>query len=279
MIAAGIAFDQVTMVTRSRPLVRATQFELAWNTELAAMKANPTGFGADGLPVGQARHIAWLGDDERVESPIDGRIIIYRYSAHEVVDIDVAKRTYWIRSGTGELYSVTTGMTKPSPAADAASVPAVLHSTLDTFPDTSIDGVIYKGYTGRITQTVDDSRCRYAQSLAFFVAFSDPTRTEPGSRRDTFYAPWLTQAPIGLSRASSCNVIAPENVLGALPFYPSFLLYMVSMPQISNVDMSQRPVDSTSLANVMIRGHVRAIGPADAALFEIPADFTKVDAP
>jgi len=138
--------------------------------------------------------------------------------------------------------------------------------------------VTYQGTAGRITQTVDDSRCAYSQAFASFVAFYDPTRSEPGRSPGTC-APWLTMAPERLTRMSGCNASAEDQLLSRLPFYPDFLLYMVSMPTFSHSDLSLVQLPQNALANVMMRGHVRSLTAADAALFEVPTGYTKVASP
>lgn len=276
--AVGVAYDQVITVTRSRPLLRPGQFDVAWTAELALMKANPgTRTGPDGLPIGQAQHVAWLGGDERTENPLTGRIIIHRASDHETIDIDPFARTYAVYMGDPEIYSVSSGAAPTSPPATAPSVTAVLHTTLDTFPPTPIDGVTYQGYAGRITQTVDDARCTYSQAFTSFTAFYDPNRSEPAPSER--YAPWLTMAPARLAPMSGCNVTLASAPLATLPFYPHFLLYMVSMPLVSHSDLSLKELPSNAIANVMMRGHVRtltAANAADAALFAVPPGYKKV---
>ncbi len=274
--ATGVAYDQVVTVTRSRPLLQPTQFDAAWTAEIAAMKANPGArTGPDGLPIGQARHVAWLGADERIEDPITGRIVIQRPMDHLTIDIDPVARTYAVFKGDSEVYAVSSGPSPTAPPASAPSVTAVLHTTLDTFPPTPVDGVTYQGYAGRITQTVDDSRCKYAQAFASFVAFYDPNRTEPGEPPPT-YAPWLTMAPTRLTPMSGCNVMPASDPLAALPFYPHFLLYMVSTPLFSRSDLSLAQLPTNTIANIMMRGRVRTLTAADAALFEVPAGYAKV---
>jgi hypothetical protein len=273
----GVAYDQVTMVTRGGRLFQVTQFDAAWAAEVDAIKANPGPVRADtGLPVGQISSYAWLGDSERIENPTTGYVLIIRHGDHETIAIDSAKRTYTVSTGVGDVYSISTGPVPASPAASAPQVSAVFHKTFDTLPDSVIDGVAYKGYAGRVTQTVDDSRCKYAQQLAFVMAFVDPNRSEPRMNADDPYAFWLTNAATSLSQVSSCNVTLPDGVQSGLPYYPNFLLYAVSQPMIAGRDISLQPLPRDVVTNVMMRGHVRALTSADAALFEPPAGFTKV---
>ena len=74
---------------------------------------------------------------------------------------------------------------------------------------------------------------------------------------------------------SGCNVSAPVNVVSAVPVYPSFLLYSLSVPVISNQDMAFGQAPS-GIANIQMRGHVRTLTDADASLFEPPSGFKQV---
>jgi hypothetical protein len=252
-------------------LPQVTDFDKVWTAEVAAMKTRPAS-----PSIGQARSFAWLDGNERVENPVTGIITIIRPGDRETINIDASKRTYTISPGVSEIYSVTTGVPAGTSSATPPPTKAVLAQTFDTFPDATIDGVAYKGFAGRVTQTVSDSKCSYVQNLASVIAFVDPSRREPGTDGSNPYALWLTSAAMFLSEGSSCSVGLPDGALSSLPFYPDFELYVVSQQTYANRDISLQPLPKALPASVRMRGHVRTLTSADAALFEPPAGFTKV---
>ncbi len=273
----GVAFDQLVFVTNQRPLPQVTDFDAQWTTRLAKIKADANlSQTARGRVDGIALSYAYLGDMERLEDPARGRVTIYRPSDHEVIHIDTAKRTYsvTISNAAAQMYSVGDAPSV-SRSPGAPEVTASIQAMHDTFSNLAVDGVTYTGTAGRIIQTVDDSRCTFAQLDMFFVVYVDPTRTEPASQPPA-YASFQNAAPF-LSMNSSCRVSQPADALSSLPPADRFALYRMTMSVLAARNIALQPMPDNAPANVTMRGHVRTLTGADATLFAPPAGYTKVE--
>jgi hypothetical protein len=279
--ATGIAYDEVSFGTTARPLPQVGDFETVWASHLADIKAH-----ADVPKRERARlygivlSFAILGDMERTDDLATGTTTIFRPGDHQVVHLDNVRQTYYVTTSNApsQLYTIRSGVAPQAPDPDATAVSATLQSTLNPLPNVTIGGVTYTGANGRVLQTVDDKRCAHVQALGTFVMYVDPTRREP-IRTGSFYAMPLADAGEPLSRISGCNVSAAANVLSAIPGYPNFLLYSLTMEIVAKSDGALQPMPPGVTANVLMRGHVRALTDADASLFIAPKNYKRVAAP
>lgn len=272
----GVSFDQLVFVTTARPLPQVTDFDAQWTSRLAKIQsdANLSQI-ARGRADGVALSFAYLGDMERLEDRARGTVTIFRPSDREVIHIDTVKRTYSITASNGVAQTYSVG------AAPAASLPpgapdvtAALQTTHDNFPNVVLDGFTYTGTAGRIIETVDDSRCAFAQADIFFVAYVDPTRAEPASQPPA-YALFQYAAP-ELSGISGCHVTLRDDALGSLPPADQFALYRMTIMVPATRNIALQPMPENAPANVMMRGHVRTLTNADAALFAPPPGYVQV---
>ena len=226
-------------------------------------------------------HYSFLGGLERVDDPGALKATIGRPDKDEVDFLDLHAKTYRVVTG-----DVAKAMLHPnimqqlSGAANAKPVPGrggtvalTINVGATPLPTRPFEGTATAGYT--VTSAVKATSTGQCPAISANVAvtlYVDATRTEPFVKSASGFDVGDIEKAMGALGCATTMTGAPASPDPALAHF----LYYERADTTFTVPALPAPVRS---ASVLERGHLAALTAADASLFEIPAGFTKVDAP
>ena len=229
-------------------------------------------------------HVSYLGDRSRVDDPATQRATIVQSDKNEIIYLDLAAKTYRVVTGDaatrllapGSIDALKAVISTPTNAAspDAQVGTETIASTVSSgeVEGMTIDGIATHAIKTTVTGTAQAATgsCPQFSMQTTVVAYVDPTRDErPKNVIPTGAADSIRGALHGLSL--NCNFsFAPGPSPVPLPDSKRFLLY-TRIDTSTTVPILPAPITYSML---IARGNLHDLGPADAALFEIPAGFT-----
>jgi hypothetical protein len=254
--------------------------------------AGPGGTAGSGGPIGSlarmregiAYHYSFLGPLARVDDVAAQKATIVRHDTNEVDYVDFAAKTYVAITGDAakalldanvvqqmkKLLSALPGGTTPP-----GTVGFKITETDSEIEPTAIDGIPSVGHEEKISlETTNASAgCPTLSIAADQTYYVDPARAErivlSGSDMD------LKTLIAGMQRPGGCAITLDGDAPKRNPLHDHLALYSRNIVSISLPGLAT----PLTVASIMQRAHVRALGPADAALFVIPAGFTALTPP
>jgi hypothetical protein len=211
---------------------------------------------------------SYLGDWMRVDDPIAMTAVIKRPDLHELIFLNLFKRTYRIVNVPA---SADSSIQMSSTASEADANYEIRGSGGTTGP-TVIDGVAAIGYGGTIAiANRHESRdCPNGFGTMRWTQF----------RASAYDAPFPVSLPTLPPLGHSCTVaVSPDSytvdpsILNKVVLYRSLVF---DAPSPGYVRAVQVMIGQSTLpyARVEEYGNIARLGSADTALFEIPAGFT-----
>ncbi|HET7815813.1 MAG TPA: hypothetical protein VFL13_15735 [Candidatus Baltobacteraceae bacterium] len=275
-LQTGIAFDQVmTFYAEQSPLPAPSDFDSVFarvQSDLA-QHANESRFERD-TKYGQIFRIAISGDLERIDTPGNPVYRVYNSKAKWIKIVDTRRHTFVRETAPGpQVASIPAGKSvspspRPSPWPD---VEAKLGIDTTALPPQSADGLTLTGAKSTVIARVDAPTCRPVQLRAEITMYATDAFAEPAADNE-YESPFSFT---NLTAGSQCNV--PEfakQAAALLPTFPHFVMLTAREVIEERVEQQgQHPPFVTNI-QVVMRGHVRALKPADtASLFETPAGY------
>jgi hypothetical protein len=232
------------------------------------------------MQAGLLRHFSFLGTMSRVDDPISQKATIAKPDIPEVIYLDLAKKTY--RTVGGD--AATQLLTPADPIALLHSLQNGLPSgpgtaTIDIATTTNaiaprdIEGVAATGFSTETTIAAKNvtGTCFPINLTIHGTTYTEQSRAEPFAR--AFEATDPSVIAKGLA-VGGCTVTFGSPAAKSLS-PPGFVLYRLTEAD-ATLPILNVPMKTTSLTE---RGNIKALTPADAAMFAIPADYAPAPAP
>ena len=224
------------------------------------------------------RHsFAWTKGWERVDEVTAQRAKIYKCDLHQVISLDLAKKTYRIGDDRTEVGSAPPGMTGPGGRPGAMTMRpgtatmAMSVATQVLGPKT-VESIDTTGYKSTMSMKMDNATgsCQGGQfgteQVEYVSAMQEPRRI---CQLPRMAAPG---AAAMVARGGCTPTITQQHTGPAVParFYMFRLMTM-------NAQQAQAQAQGQMSGFGMLseRGNVKILMPDDLSLFEVPAGFTK----
>jgi len=303
----GIAYDEVTKIIigggTPEPGTFAADFDSAVNTQKSVaapgahrgllggiMNTMDTAKNAVGmLKSGTASSKYYLKGWERSDDPGAQTAVIDKPSLHQIIYLNLAKKTYRLVDTSVQSPSEPTPVERPRGGAGRPSQPSqpaqpgtgkldITVSTTSLGPR-AIENVPTTGYrlTFGLVETQSTGSCSDGN---FQTAMSEYV--------SNYAQPHLRVSPVTMGRPMAMSGARPEmsalpagcvptttmhTAVGTQP--PSDHLVMWMLMVVNAGAPSAQGQMSGGFSTLVERGNVRALGASDLSLFDIPADFTK----
>ncbi len=246
----------------------------------------------DGMSAGFARftngtliHYAYYNGYERIDDVASNTATILKCAQHQRIVLDLAKKTYRIENPDGDANetardragaSVSRGCT-PSKAPRMTPGTAVMSmtSTTKVLAPAKQSGILAHGYASTNTMAIEKATgsCKNSSfNVALIAYFSDYPLARaycplPKSVRHPESVTEMMQ-PI-----DGCKLTPTVRTSG--PTLPTDRLALYQLMKMGGSTESSPGVPAGGFSLVTERGNVKTLGPTDANLFEIPADYKK----
>ncbi len=217
---------------------------------------------------------SYLGDWMRVDDPIAMTAVIKRPDLHELIFLNLFKRTYRIVNvpASSNPSMQTNPPAQTNPTASEADANYEIRGSGETTGPTVIDGVSAIGYGGTIAiaNRHETRECPNGFGTMRWTQF----------RASVYDAPFPVSLPTLPPLENSCTVaVSPESysvdpsILSKVVMYRSLVF---DAPSPGYVRAVQVMIGQSRLpyARVEESGNIARLGSADKALFDIPAGFT-----
>ncbi len=232
---------------------------------------------------GRLERYSYYNTWERVDDVLAKTATIRKCDLHQLIELDLDKKTYRIVDTTPKSDSAPSPAPAP-PHHAAAAEPAPGSGILDvTRAVRALGAVLIDGLTAQhfastntIALTQATGSCRdgtYAVSRDEYVSgFAQPHAICPVDFHAP--APAYPRAPEQMVARGGCRPTVTAHVSG--PPEPVDKLALYSLMTLSGSSAAQSRGQAPSFSFLTERGNVRALSAVDRALFDIPSDYTKV---
>jgi len=297
---SGLAYDEITRMVMSSPLPVPGSFKSDFQAAMDAATAVANAPKHHGLfaaamdaaekakamyaaiKVGSPSSRYYMNDWERTDSFMDQTATIIRPDRKQIIHLNLAAKTYTIEdmgakvpvtSETPPPYQNPGGPTEsPQPGTGKLDIT----STSALLGPKTIDGIQTTGYTEdlKIVASQSTGSCKdgtFETSITEYISSITPplAKTNPALK----YA--LAGHPMSLNGAhAGCNQTTTTHRSGSIS-PPSDHLNIWTLTTFKASGQTDSGQMGGNLSMLIERGNVRDLGPADAALFDIPAGFTK----
>lgn len=201
---------------------------------------------ADSREIAATRH-AYLGESERDDDLVSGFAVIRRGDKHEWILLDVFRKEFYSAAiGGSSIASTAEAPQNAARGSTSESLDAAAH--VQRVGCRSIGGLETDGY--RIT-SVD--------LVAYASAFPAPVPPCAADERDETYAVPEERALAG--------VAAPASDDGQPKISDRLLVYVAQKTEGAH---------RGQFAHVLLRGHIRALFPGSASLFDVPNGYRRL---
>jgi hypothetical protein len=231
------------------------------------------------------RYAFWNGW-ERVDDPAAQTATIRKCDLRQVIKLDLAAKTYVVYDPSAEptpaaaLPPAARGRQAPPDPQQPGTAVGTLAEVTKSLPPQRIENYPTTGYDSTTTFSTAQSTgsCRNTsasiETIQYLSALQQPTVTACPIRR----APLPTTASEVVTPTTGCRPTFSATRSGPTP--PTSRLALYSLVEIGGgptpaPQSAGTPVPS-GFGFLTERGNLKPLGPADAALFAVPADFTKV---
>jgi len=230
-------------------------------------------------------HVSYLGDRSRVDDPETQRSTIVQSDKNEIIYLNLAAKTYRVVTGDeasrllapGSIDALKSAIASPTDAAspDAQIGTETIASTASTgvVEGVTIDGTATHGMktTATVAAQAATGSCPQFSTEVTVLQYVDPTRDErPKNTIPSGTVDAIRGALRGLPSLNCRFTFAPGPSPAPLRDSKRFLLY-AETDTSTTVPTLSAPI---TFSMIMARGNLHDLGPADAALFEIPPGFT-----
>ncbi len=284
--SSGIKYDELTSFQQSPPSPQPTGFSDRFQAAINAMRPTHHGLFSGILNAGQMMSAMtktgtpstkyYYGQWMRTDDPVKQTATIYRPDRHQIIHLDLAKKTYTIEDMGGQ------SMQTPEPAAPepqgtpAPSQPGTgkldISDSAQTLSAMTLDNVATSGYSQdfKMVSSQSTGSCRDGTIEATMVQYlSNYTESRATSAGAIFH--FSTTKPEMMAAQGGCQPKIAYHHSGSVNV-PSDRLAMWSLITFKSGANSGRPGSFSTLTE---RGDVQVLGPGDAGLFDVPAGFTK----
>ncbi|MDQ6766901.1 MAG: hypothetical protein M3Z41_03740 [Candidatus Eremiobacteraeota bacterium] len=224
----------------------------------------------------------------RTDDPGHQTATIYRPDLHQTIDLDLAKKTYTIVDTSTRVYSETpipyqppahSQGPQPSPVPGTAKVSVTVSTT--ALGAKTLDGQPSQGYKMefKLASTHATGSCAngsFGTTMVEFVSnYDEPQVTSPSGKPAKLAHranPETMAVKPGCKPTFTARVHkGPTPPEGKLALWENITLN-------AGMGTSQGASQGAGFSTILERGNVRALGPNDKGLFEIPAGFTQATA-
>jgi hypothetical protein len=242
--------------------------------------------GFSSLLRGHAERRSFYNGWERVDDPVEQTATITKCDRHEVIKLDLAKKTYSVTdtnahseaaAATGTAPRRSSERTAPAHPAQPGTMKLELARTGSALGGKTIDAVPTSGYASTFAMTASDATgsCRNGRfsvtHTEYVSAYDEPRAYCPLARVEHVNYPtqptdFVTGPPSGGCKpAITARNSGPSEPSGRLPLYSL-------MTMAGHGDSA---ATGGGFSFLIERGNLKQLGAADANLFEVPAGFKK----
>jgi len=233
---------------------------------------------------GKLERYSYYGSWERVDDVLAKSATIRKCDLHQVIELDLDKKTYRIIDTTPKADSAPSPVPAPShhatPAPGQAPGTGILEVTraVRALGAVLIDGLTAQHFqsSDTIVMTQASGSCRdgtYAVARdAYLSGFAQPHAICPVD----FHGPATAYPyqPEQMVAHGGCRPTIATHVSG--PQEPADKLALYSLMSLSASNAAQSKSSPAAFSFLTERGNVRALSAVDRTLFDIPSDYTKV---
>jgi hypothetical protein len=302
---SNIAYDEVTKFVRGdQPAPQPGTFTADFQAAVNAASANanqPQHHGMFGsmmnalsqaknamsiFTTGSATRYFYMNGWERTEDVANGTATIMRPDRHEIIYLDLNKKTY--RTVDTNVTPVTeTAPPAPAPAGPQAPEPSpqpgtgkvdVTVSSTSLGPKT-IENVATNGYDQdfKMTSTQSTGSCRdgsfETEMVEYLSSYAEPHLAPTTTAHYTMST--MPSMPHGAMPVHpGCNPTFSMHTSGGASA-PAGRLSLWSLMTLKGSAQTQSGPAGGGFSTLTERGDVRTLGGSDAALFDVPAGFTQ----
>ena len=232
----------------------------------------------------------FLNGWERTDDPVNKTATIYRSDLHEIINLNLANKTYTITDTNVAPVEETPPPMEPSRPSGPQASPqpgtakmTLTASTAGLGPKT-IDDQPTHGYKQSFKMTVTNATgsCKngsFETSMTEYISrYPEPTVEMPNGKtavkQHPAYDPQKMSVQPGCKPTITANThIGPTPPSGMRPMW--VYMNLAGGMGAAQAQNGQQGQGSGSFGFLVERGNVHTLGPADASLFAPPADFTK----
>jgi hypothetical protein len=242
-----------------------------------------------GLTQGRVERHSFYAGWERVDDVAAQTATIRKCDLHQVINLDLAKKTYSIVDPTARASEAPTAPAPrsherseatPAPERPGTAV-ADFTNVVSELGPRKLDGVDTTGYddTSKFALTQATGSCRNGSftfhSKTYYSRLATPRLVCPIDARPPQRYP---QRPENFVAQGGCRPTFSAHKSGPVPPAQNLSMYSTIAMNGSNGDATPAPGGSPAPGFVFLteRGNLRSLGSADAGSFEIPRDFTRV---
>ena len=295
--SGGLAYDEVTRLMQGDATPQPGTFSADFQAAVAATKpatqhrglfgglmnaADAMKNAANIVKTGSASTEYFLNGWKRTDDPGAQTATIYRPDRRQIIHLNLAAKTYRIEDMTSASEMETpppTSPNTPGPAASPQPGTGVLDVSVTSkvIGPKTLEGVPTTGYDQDFKMVASHSTgsCRdgtfEASMVQYVSAFADPSASATATSGGFHFA---RPSPVQFATGVGCKPKTTFHHAGnASP--PSNRLAMWMVARLGgNTQTSQGQVGG-GFMTVIERGNVRALGPDDAGLFDVPPGYTK----
>ncbi|MFN2459873.1 MAG: hypothetical protein ABR591_04200 [Candidatus Velthaea sp.] len=243
-----------------------------------------------GLTQGRLERHAYYNGWERIDDVAAQTATIRKCDIHQVVKLDIAKKTYQVFDPTSEPVDKPGPAPAPQPRNRQSATPApeapgtaVIDFSQNVKPlgAARLEGIDTTGYDDRTTLGVTQATgsCRNGtfgfDTRAYYSKIAQPNVSCPVTAARQRYP----DQPVTMVASGGCRPTFTAHKSGPVPPAGSLAMYAAMQFLASDSGSAATPAPSATPGGFTFlteRGNVHSLSGADAALFEIPKDFTRV---
>ena len=217
-----------------------------------------------------------LGEWSRTDDPVKQTATIYRPDRHQIIHLDLAKKTYTIEDMSSKMG--TPEPTMPNPQSGPPASPQPGSGKLDISDSTqslagmTLDGNPTSGYTSdfKMVSSQSTGSCKDGTIEATVVQYLS---SFSGSRGGASMASMFTNpSPAMMAQQGGCQPKISYHHATSVTA-PSDRLALWTLMTFKGSAGTGQP--GGAFSTLVERGDVQTLGPGDAGLFDVPAGFTQ----
>jgi hypothetical protein len=300
----NIAYDELTrFIGGDKPAPQPGTFDADFQAAVAASSPAPQHHGMFGnlmntveqaksamnvFTVGNASHVYYYNGWKRVDEIATQTATIDRPDKHEIIYLDLAKKTYRIVDTNQTPVTETPppyapppqpGAPPPSPEPGTGKLDISVSST--SLGAKSLEGINTSGFSQdfKMTESQSTGSCKdgsfETQMTEYLSSYPEPQEAVATTTSTTKMPSMPMMNPAMMSgQHPGCNpTITTHFAAGASP--PSGRLAMWTLMALTGSAQTSSGRGGGTFSTLIERGNVRALGTSDAALFDVPAGFTQ----
>ncbi len=242
-----------------------------------------------GLTQGRVERHSFYAGWERIDDVAAQTATIHKCDLHQVISLDLAKKTYSISDTNVRSSQPAAAPARPAREREATPAPQQPGTAVADFSNVvtplgprKLDGVDTTGYddSSKFSISQATGSCRNGSfsfhSKTYYSGLATPRLVCPiGAPPPPQRYP---QRPENFVASGGCRPTFSGHNAGPVPPAQNLSLYSTIAMSGSSGEATPAPAGSPPPGFVFLteRGNVRTLGGADAKLFEIPSDFTRV---